>query len=307
MVGIFSISPMNAHSLHSLLQDSVPLLLLHVLPEEVFAAKRVPGSRNACVYETAFLANVADLAPDKSTPIVVYGAGRGSLDAVTAVEKLKAAGYTVVQSLDGGLDEWEAAGLPLEGNRKLPETPVLDGRFAVDTEQSLVRWTGRNLFNHHNGVVFLSGGEIRLRQGGLESARFTIDMNSIACEDLVDEGWNAMLIQHLHDADFFDVANHPTAEFVARSVHPVAECADGQANYLLRGDFTLRGVKRPLEFHVLIASEDGKRLTGQGVLELDRTEYGSLYGSGKLYRYLGRHVVNDLVHLHVKLHADRVK
>ena len=29
------------------------------------------------------------------------------------------------------------------------------------------------------------------------------------------------------------------------------------------------------------------------------------YGSGKLFRFLGKHVVNDHIHLHVKIHAER--
>ena len=33
--------------------------------------------------------------------------------------------------------------------------------------------------------------------------------------------------------------------------------------------------------------------------------YGSHYGSGKLFRFLGKHLVNDHIHLHVKIHADR--
>jgi hypothetical protein len=96
---------------------------------------------------------------------------------------------------------------------------------------------------------------------------------------------------------------------------------------LLRGTFTLRGITHPLElpspsgdalraacgrlsrsaqFPVLIAArDDGQHLTGQGVLTLDRTAYGSHYGSGKLFRYLGQHVVNDHIHLHVKIHAGR--
>ena len=69
---------------------------------------------------------------------------------------------------------------------------------------------------------------------------------------------------------------------------------------------TLRGISRPLEFPVLIATtEDGQRLTGQGQFELDRTAYGSHYGSGKLLRFLGKHLVNDHIHLHVKIHAER--
>ncbi|MEO8352658.1 MAG: hypothetical protein ABI680_13050 [Chthoniobacteraceae bacterium] len=40
-------------------------------------------------------------------------------------------------------------------------------------------------------------------------------------------------------------------------------------------------------------------------LELDRAACGSNDGSGKLFRFLGQHTVNDHIHLHVKIHAER--
>jgi hypothetical protein len=33
--------------------------------------------------------------------------------------------------------------------------------------------------------------------------------------------------------------------------------------------------------------------------------FGSIYGSGRFFPFLGKHAVNDHVHLHVKLHAER--
>ncbi|MCE2694172.1 MAG: hypothetical protein LW645_07885 [Verrucomicrobiaceae bacterium] len=48
----------------------------------------------------------------------------------------------------------------------------------------------------------------------------------------------------------------------------------------------------------------GQRLTAQGVLDLDRTQFRSVYGSGRFFRFLGKHIVNDHIHLHIKLHAD---
>ena len=297
---------MKAQELQTLLQSAHPPALLHVLPGEVFTARRIPGSRNACVYETAFLEQVKALGLDPAGALVVYGAGGRSLDAATAAEKLRGAGYADVREFAGGLEEWQAAGGALEGSGELPEAPVPDGAYTVDAALSVIRWTGRNLFNHHSGTVRLREGEIRVRQGELGSGRFTIDMATIACEDLGDPALNAMLLAHLRTGDFFDVERHPTAEFVAESAERIATCTDGTPNFVLRGTFTLRGVSRPLEFPVLIAAKDeGRHLTGQGVLEIDRTEYGSQYGSGKLFRFLGQHVVNDLVHLHVKVVAEQ--
>lgn len=297
---------MNADELNSLMVSRQPHLLVNVLPEEVFAAERIPGSVNACVYEMAFVERVRSLAPDPQTFIVTYGAGDGSMDADQAVAKLVAAGFLNVMRLRDGIPAWKKAGFPIEGNGVFPESPVIDGVYQVDARESLIRWTGRNLFNHHNGTVKLLSGEIHAAAGVLRSARFEIDMNSIACEDLSDPAWNEMLIRHLHDADFFQTSLYPTASFVAESAVPIDGATEGTPNFILKGALTLRGVTRPLDFPAVIATADGNRVTGQAQIEVDRTDFGSIYGSSRFFRFLGKHVVNDHIQLHLKIHADKV-
>ena len=243
---------------------------------------------------------------DPDALLVVYGAVEGSLDAVTVAETLRALGFTHVETFDAGLAAWQSAGLPLEGTGQLPQPPVCTGTYAVDTKESVIRWAGRNLFNDHHGIVRLADDEIRIEKSRLTSARFTIDMTSIACEDIADSAMNAMLIAHLRNTDFFDTAQHPTAEFVATAAERIDPCTEGTPNHILRGTCILRGIRQPPEFPVLIATrDDGQHLTGQGVLSLDRTAHGSQYGSGKLFRFLGPHIVNDHIHLHLKIHAEQ--
>lgn len=289
----------------SLLDSKASVTLLHVLPEEHFAQQHLPGAVNACVYEMAFLSKVAELVTDKASAIIVYGAGEPSLDSTVAAEKLANAGYTNVSDFRGGVAEWRQQGFPLEGTGPQVESASHDGVFDVSTDTSVVRWTGRNLFNHHHGTVKLAGGRIEIENGVLKAARFTLDMNSIACEDLVDTAYNAMLIRHLRDDDFFAVDRFPTAEFICDRAEPLPACTDGTPNYQLHGQFALRGVKKPLSFPSVIAAADDDHLTGQAQFELDRTQFGSQYGSGKLFAFLGKHVVNDHIHLHIKLHATR--
>jgi polyisoprenoid-binding protein YceI/rhodanese-related sulfurtransferase len=279
--------------------------LIHVLPEEHFAQQHLPGAVNACVYEMIFLSKVAELVPDKSAAIIVYGAGAPSLDSSTAAEKLEKAGYTNVCDFRGGLTEWLQHGLAVEGTGLISDSINPDGIFEVDVETSVVRWTGRNLFNHHQGTVKLAGGRIEVQNGALKAARFTLDMNRIVCEDLVDTAYNALLILHLRDDDFFAVERFPTAEFVCERAEPLQACTPGTPNYTLHGTMTLRGVTQPLSFPAVIAAADADHLTGQAQFEIDRTQFGSHYGSGRLFAFLGKHVVNDHIHLHVKLHARR--
>jgi polyisoprenoid-binding protein YceI len=297
---------MTAAELRTLLDSAEPPSLLHVLPEEVFAARRIPGSRNACVYEMAFAANATGQLPDRSAPVVVYGAGGGSQDCEVAAAQLLAAGYTSVSKFPGGLDEWTACGFPVEGHGRLPgEAPPADGDYVIDRQKSVIRWTGRNLFNHHSGTVGLAGGRLTLAGGRLVGAELRIDMRSIACEDLTDRNLNALLLKHLAHSDFFDTANHPEATFSLQACEPIDGAAPGTPNFILAGTFTLRGVSRPLSFPMVAADAGDGTLTGQALIELDRTEFGSIYGSGRFFRFLGQHVVNDIVHLHAKIHAAK--
>jgi len=279
--------------------------LIHVLPEEHFARQHLPGAVNACVYEMVFLTKVAECVPGKAAPIIVYGAGAPSLDSSVAAEKLVKAGYTDVCDFRGGLTEWLQNGFAAEGTGLGGDSARPDGVFNIDVETSVVRWTGRNLFNHHHGTIKLAGGRIEVRDGVLQSARFTIDMNSIGNEDLVDPGHNALLIRHLRDGDFFAVDRFPTAEFVCERAEPLPACTEGTPNYALHGFMMLRGVTRLLSFPAVIAAADADHLTGQAQFEIDRTQFGSLYGSGRLFAFLGKHVVNDHIHLHLLMQARR--
>lgn len=291
--------------LKSILDSHSAVALLHVLPEEHFAQQHLPGAVNACVYEMAFLSKVAELVPDKSSAIIVYGAGAPSLDSAVAAEKLVKAGYTNISDFRDGIAEWRQQGFPLEGTGPQVESASHDGVFEVGTDTSVVRWTGRNLFNHHHGTVKLAGGRVEIEKGVLKAARFTLDMNSITCEDLMDTAYNAMLIRHLRDDDFFAVDRFPTAEFICDHAEPLPACTDGTPNYQLHGHLALRGVTKPLSFPSVIAAADADHLTGQAQFELDRTQFGSQYGSGRLFAFLGKHVVNDHIHLHIKIHATR--
>lgn len=289
-----------------LARDPKPLLI-HVLPPEHFAARHLEGALNICSYETAFVPTIQQLVPDPGQTIILYGEGEPSIDSADAAEKLAAAGYKDILDFRGGLRAWEEVGMPIVSEGRLPEPPLLDGHFDVDCQSSLIRWTGRNLFNHHEGILKFSGGSMLLRQGVLVQGELIIDMNSIACGDLTESGMNVALISHLHSVDFFDVAHHPTAKVVISKATPFPGTHLGVPNYEISSALTLRGVERPVIFPAVIAAADADHVTAQAQLEFDRTKFGSHYGSARFFAHLGQHVVNDLIQLHLKIHAVRSK
>ena len=275
-------SEITPQVLKALLASEPAPVVIHVLPEEDFQEAHLPSARCFCVYESAFIPKMAEAYPNKSTALVVYGSGDTTIEAETAVAKLNAAGYFNVKSLTGGLRGWKEAGGGIDGTGPCP-TPPLTGTYSANLAKSVIYWTGRNLFNHHHGSITLSNGAVELRNDKIVSTRFTVDMNSITCEDLKDSAMNAALIGHLKSNDFFDVSQHPSAEFVATAVDPLPACTPGSNTHQVAGQFQLRA-----EF------------------DFDRTLWGAVYGSGKFFAKLAQHVVNDLVHLHLKIHLEPV-
>ena len=293
-------SLLDLQGLRAALASATPPTLIHVLPEDAFEEAHVPGSRCFCAYESAFTQKVGESFPDKASPLVVYSLDDQTLEAETAAGRLRAAGYSNVVRLAGGLQAWREGGGTVEGTGPRDIAP-LSGKFSLDAARSVIFWTGRNLFNHHHGSIALASGSADLAQGRLTAARFIIDMNSITCADLADTALNGMLVAHLKSEDFFAVQRHPTAEFVAVDASPVAGCTSSTPNYTISGDFTLRGETHSLAFPALIAQAPDGSLTAQAEFDFDRTRWGAVYGSGKFFARLGQHVVNDLIHLHLKL------
>lgn len=277
----------------------LPSPLIDILSPESFATEHLPGAVNFCVYETAFVDHILEAFPDKTAPITVYGLNDYTQEAGVALSRLQTAGYSNVAALPGGLEGWKANGGEIE--RSTPPAKPPTGKFPIDTETSLIRWTGRNLFNFHHGTVELSPGHIELAEGQLVGGEIPVDMTSLHCQDLEDSAMNAMLIAHLRSSDFFEVESHPQAIFHVISAEEIAGATAGMPNFRIRGLFTLRGHSQEIEFPALIAEKNPGIWVAQADFDIDRTLWGANYGSGKFFARLGQHVVNDLIHLHLKI------
>ena len=154
-------------------------ILIDVLPEQIYEKRRLPGALNACVYEVSFPDQVAAITEDKSEEIVLYGSSAQSRDAIEALEKLLRLGYENVHVFNGGVDGWLKSGHPIEGeNIEPPERlgPAVDFQdhfYTVNTDESVIGWTGRNKNGKHCGTLKLSKGEIQVRDGAIQGTLFT--------------------------------------------------------------------------------------------------------------------------------------
>jgi rhodanese-related sulfurtransferase len=83
--------------------------LVMVLGEWEYRAKRIPGSLRVSTPEEGFRAL------DLDTEIILYDSGPACPASRIACRFLEAHGYRRVRRYAGGLEEWESAGYPLEG------------------------------------------------------------------------------------------------------------------------------------------------------------------------------------------------
>lgn len=92
----------------------------NVLTSRYYSNENITGSRHVPLDQIG--REIADRKFPKDTQIVVYCAGPECPQSAMAVEKLRTFGYTNVLAYEGGLEEWETAGLPIELDAVARET-----------------------------------------------------------------------------------------------------------------------------------------------------------------------------------------
>ena len=94
------------------LRERLPVVtVVEALGPSYFCNGHIPGAVNIPPHRVAEMA--ASLLPDKTAPIVVYGAHRYSAGADAVVRKLAELGYRDVSRYADGKEAWVEAGLPL--------------------------------------------------------------------------------------------------------------------------------------------------------------------------------------------------
>ena len=266
----------------------MPHLLDVRLPED-FDAGSLTGSVNHCVFEVGFLAGLPE-GWSKDSDIRVIGSSPESVEARMALEKLERAGYSKVCLHD------EA---PPPATKTIP--PPVTGTRTLDGESSGMVWTGRNLFNSHTGTLGFSAGELHFEGGQLTGGSMTIDFATLQCTDLAGTEMHDVLIRHLLDHDFFDAEHYDAPTIAIESVEVAQAVPPGAVNTRVSATLTLKGKSGPVRFGAVSGFGPDGRFALQGSLHFDRTEWGVVYGSGRLFKNVGMHLVNDLITLDVRL------
>ncbi len=171
--------------------------------------------------------------------------------------------------------------------------------YKVDTQTSVVIWTGYKVTGKHTGTVKIKNGSITTDGGLITGGSFEIDMNSINCTDLETET-AAKLVGHLKSDDFLGTATFPTATFVVTK----AIAQDTKGNYKILGNLTIKGITKEAKFFAS-ATEANGMVYASGKITIDRSEFNMRYGSGSFFDGLGDKTIYDEFDLQITLVARK--
>ena len=146
-------------------------------------------------------------------------------------------------------------------------TDLSTGTWTIDPVHSSIGFSVRHLVvSKVRGNFGTFSGAIAVAEDGTPSVSAEIAIDSV-------NSGNAQRDEHVKSADFFDVEKYPTATFVSTGVR-----ADGDG-YVVDGDFTLKGVTKPialsLEFNGVNPGMGHGQVAGfEASVVLNRKDFG---------------------------------
>ncbi|MEE4178673.1 MAG: YceI family protein [Bacteroides sp.] len=184
------------------------------------------------------------------------------------------------------------------------EVPEEVTRAVVDVQASEVGWEGQKITGAgHNGTIALKEGVIYVYDNQLWGGDMVIDMTQIVVLDLTDPEMNARLKGHLESDDFFSVATYPEARFEIVDFEPIEGAAEGQPNYRVSGNLTIKDITHSLAFDAIVSHSEGQ-INASAEFAFDRSLYEVRFGSGRFFDDLGDNLINDEINLSIKLVAS---
>lgn len=174
--------------------------------------------------------------------------------------------------------------------------------YIVDIDKSKIYWTGTGVDKEHTGYVTIQSGSLLIDTKTITGGFFYINMKSITNTDVKDAGFKKNLEDHLKSQDFFFSAKYPTSTFKIIKTERL-DVPEGQPNYKINGDLTIKGVKKNIDFMSTISyTKKAVKITGD--IKIDRTQWDIKYNSGNFFKDLGDKLIEDEISFKLDLHAD---
>ncbi|NNM16639.1 MAG: YceI family protein, partial [Bacteroidia bacterium] len=149
----------------------------------------------------------------------------------------------------------------------------------------------------HMGTLKLKEGYVMNDHGNINNGRFIMDMTSIVCTDIEDEGMRGKLEGHLKSEDFFNTAEFPDAFLQIKKIEP-SEGIEGVTNNVI-ADLTIKGKTATLNIPANISWERNSMFV-YAEFTFDRSKFDVKYGLKSFFDSLGDKFINDDVEMTIR-------
>lgn len=180
-----------------------------------------------------------------------------------------------------------------------PGSTAKDKTLPVDAKSSKLVWGAKKVTGTHAGNIPLTSGSLVVDGDKLKGGSFVFDVKNLTVTDVKDAEMNGKLTGHLKSPDFFSVESHPEAKFVITSATP-----KGAGAYDVTGKLTIKGITNEVKFPATVKS-DGKKVTADAKIVVDRTKYDIKFRSTNFFENLGDKAIDNDFTLEVSLVANK--
>lgn len=191
------------------------------------------------------------------------------------------------------------AGVP----KKVGSVSTTTTLVQLDTVSSHVGWIGRKPGGIHSGTLKLQRGYFEFSGQEMVGGRVIFNMSTISDVDLSDSESRVKLEKHLKSADFFNVAQYPTSDFVITKVTP--DTRKGSDYFTIEGNLTIKGITKSIAFPGKIVIGDKDIVAQVGPVAINRTDWGVNYGSKSIFDNLKDKFIDDNIELTFSLVAAK--
>lgn len=180
--------------------------------------------------------------------------------------------------------------------------------YDMNTEATQINWRGTKPGGEHYGTVSASEGKLMVENGNITGGTFTIDLNSIVCEDLEGD-MNARLVGHLKSEDFFYTENYPEAVFEIVSINEYTGEAPAEGvspTHEITGNLTMRGETKSITFPAMVKMEGDRVMAKTNEFSIDRTKWGVNFKSKSVFAEFKDDFINDMINLQFSVEFNKI-
>ncbi len=160
--------------------------------------------------------------------------------------------------------------------------------YKVNTDKSMVQWTGRKKTGKHDGIVDMEKGKLHAKDGEVNAGNFVIDMTTIHCTDDMEEESYKKLMGHLKSGDFFQVDSFPKAKFELSGLKPFEKDTNKKVGldtlkkkptHYIAGNLTMKGITKNVKKIPAWIQVKDDQVKALAEFSFDRTRWDVMFGS----------------------------